>query len=121
MRVSRLHARERSLTRVVDERTQSLVAAKERAERATLEADQQRRIAEEADALKTELLGIAAHDLRNPLQLVSGLSELMSQGLASGPKVAELSHAVHDASRRMLEIVNSLLTTAALDRGLELR
>jgi signal transduction histidine kinase len=109
------------LTRLVDERTQSLVAAKERAEHATQEADQQRRIAEEADSLKTELLGIAAHDLRNPLQLVSGLSELMSQGLATGPKVKEFSLAVHDASRRMLEIVNSLLTTAALDRGLELR
>jgi signal transduction histidine kinase len=35
--------------------------------------------------------------------------------------MAEFSLAVHDASRRMLEIVNSLLTTAALDRGLELR
>jgi signal transduction histidine kinase len=121
LRVSRLQARERGLQRLVDERTQGLVAAKERAERATLEADQQRRIAVEADALKTELLGIAAHDLRNPLQLVSGLSELMSQGLATGPKVAEFSLAVHEASRRMLEIVNSLLTTAALDRGLELR
>ncbi len=121
LRVSRLHARERSLTRIVDERTRSVVDAKERAEQATREAEQQRRIAEEADALKTELLGIAAHDLRNPLQLVAGLSELMSQGLATGPKVAEFSLAVHDASRRMLEIVNSLLTTAALDRGLELR
>ena len=120
-RVSRLHVREALLQRLVDERTHSLSAAKESAEAATREAEHQRHLAEEADALKTELLGIAAHDLRNPLQLVSGLSELMSQGLASGPKVAELSHAVHDASRRMLEIVNSLLTTAALDRGLELR
>lgn len=121
MRVRRLHTRERDLTRLVDERTRSVLEAKERAEQATREAEEHRRIAEEADALKTELLGIAAHDLRNPLQLVSGLSELMSQGLATGPKVAEFSQAVHDASRRMLEIVNSLLTTAALDRGLELR
>jgi len=120
-RVHRLHAREADLQRLVDERTRGLSAAKESAEQATREAEHQRHLAEEADTLKTELLGIAAHDLRNPLQLVSGLSELMSQGLASGPKVAELSHAVYEASRRMLEIVNSLLTTAALDRGLELR
>jgi signal transduction histidine kinase/ligand-binding sensor domain-containing protein len=121
LRVRRLEARERSLSRLVDERTRHVVEAKERAEEAKQEAEQQRRIAEEADALKTELLGIAAHDLRNPLQLVSGLSELMSQGMVPESKVTELSLAVHDASRRMLEIVNSLLTTAALDRGLELR
>jgi signal transduction histidine kinase/ligand-binding sensor domain-containing protein len=121
VRVRRLEARERALSRLVDERTRHVVEAKERAEQASIEAEQQRRIAEEADALKTELLGIAAHDLRNPLQLVSGLSELMSQGMVPEPKVAELSQAVHDASRRMLEIVNSLLTTSALDRGLELR
>jgi signal transduction histidine kinase/ligand-binding sensor domain-containing protein len=118
--VRRLHARQDELTRLVDERTRSVIEAKERAERATAEAQRQRQIAEEANALKTELLGIAAHDLRNPLQLVSGLSELMSQGLATGPKVAEFSQAVYEAARRMLEIVNSLLTTAALDRGLEL-
>jgi signal transduction histidine kinase len=120
-RVRRLQAREGELQRLIEERTRGLQVAKESAEQATREAEHQRHLAEEADALKTELLGIAAHDLRNPLQLVSGLSELMSQGLASGPKVSELSHAVYEASRRMLEIVNSLLTTAALDRGLELR
>ena len=48
------------------------------------------------------------------LQLVSGLSELMSQGMVPETKVPELSQAVHDASRRMLEIVNSLLTTSAV-------
>lgn len=121
LNVRRLHTRQGELTRLVDERTRSVIEAKERAEQATVEAERQRRIAEEANSLKTELLGIAAHDLRNPLQLVSGLSELMSQGLATGPKVAEFSQAVFEASRRMLEIVNSLLTTAALDRGLELR
>lgn len=121
VRIRRLQARERELRRLVEERTRGVVEAKERAEEAKREAERQRRIAEEADALKTELLGVAAHDLRNPLQLVSGLSELMGQGHLTPAKVTELSQAVHEASRRMLEIVSSLLTTSALDRGLELR
>ena len=40
-------------------------------------AEQARTRAEEADRVKTEMLGIAAHDLRNPLSSIIGFAELI--------------------------------------------
>jgi ligand-binding sensor domain-containing protein/signal transduction histidine kinase len=110
LRVSRLERRERELTLLVEERTHKLAEEKERAQRAGHEA-------EEANAFKTELLGIAAHDLKNPLAAVMGQSEMLSSGLVPAERVADQAEAIYRASEHMLRMVDALLTTAALERG----
>lgn len=90
-------------------------------------AQEQRQIAEEANRIKTELLAIAAHDLKNPLQSISGFAELSRENLQS--LKAELSSAlqarvtlvesflerIYSSSQRMGELIKNLLETAVLE------
>jgi signal transduction histidine kinase/DNA-binding NarL/FixJ family response regulator len=71
---------------------------------------------EEANAFKTELLGIAAHDLKNPLQVISGFSSLIeeAESLDEAKRHATL---IQSSSARMLKLVRDLLETASLDSG----
>ncbi|MDB6152593.1 MAG: signal transduction histidine kinase [Chthoniobacteraceae bacterium] len=64
---------------------------------------------------KTEFLGIAAHDLRNPLTAVIGYSDLLS--LDTTPKVARMGRSIGKAGRRMLELITDLLDANAIEAG----
>src|SRR5262249_20749948 len=81
-----------------------------RAQRASQEA-------ETANAFKTELLGIAAHDLKNPLAAVMGSAEMLTSGMVPPTKVGDLAETMHRASAHMLRLGDALLMTAALERG----
>jgi signal transduction histidine kinase/DNA-binding NarL/FixJ family response regulator len=71
---------------------------------------------EEANAFKTELLGIAAHDLKNPLQVISGFASLI-QEVKTLDEAQQQAGAIERASTRMLKLIKELLETAALDSG----
>ncbi len=71
---------------------------------------------EEANAFKTELLGIAAHDLKNPLQVISGFSSLIDDA-ASLDEAKQHATLIQSSSGRMLKLIKDLLETAALDSG----
>lgn len=78
----------------------------------------------ELNQLKNKFLGIAAHDLRNPISSISGFSELLlSEDM--GPLTEEQNEFVgiiHDASQRMLALLNDLLDISMIESGkLELR
>jgi signal transduction histidine kinase len=115
-RVRRLEAVHHELARLVDERTRGLRDEKERAERLGAEADQQRRLAEEASSLKTELLAMAAHDLRNPLQAIAGFSEVLA-ARRTDAETEEIATRINDGARRMIALIEDLLATASADRG----
>jgi len=74
---------------------------------------------EEADAAKTRFLGMASHDLRNPLVTVRGFAEFLRDG-TMGPLNAEqldLVDTIHTSSCAMLKMVNELLDVAAIEAG----
>lgn len=74
---------------------------------------------EEARTERNLVLGMAAHDLRNPLGTIRGLAEFLRDGVV-GPLSADqlkLVDAIHDASRSMHAFVNDLLDVTALDMG----
>jgi Osmosensitive K+ channel histidine kinase len=84
------------------------------------------RMLNEANQLKTELLSIAAHDLKNPLQSIIGFSELITESVTQMPsaetneelkKVSYWSERISQASQRMLLLIKDLLDTAALENG----
>ncbi len=71
---------------------------------------------EEANAFKTELLGIAAHDLKNPLQVIQGFAALIEESGAD-QQAKRYSQTIQASSARMLKLIKELLETAALDSG----
>ncbi len=71
---------------------------------------------EEANAFKTELLGIAAHDLKNPLQVIQGFAALIEEG-ENSEQVKQFAKTIQSSSTRMLKLIKDLLETAALDSG----
>jgi signal transduction histidine kinase/DNA-binding NarL/FixJ family response regulator len=71
---------------------------------------------EEANAFKTELLGIAAHDLKNPLQVIQGFAALIEESGAD-QQAKQYSQTIQASSARMLKLIKELLETAALDSG----
>ncbi len=72
-----------------------------------------------ANAAKNRFLGMAAHDLRNPLASIRGLAEFLRDGVA-GPMNADqldLVQTIHGASQAMLDMVNELLDVATIESG----
>ena len=72
-----------------------------------------------ANAAKNRFLGMAAHDLRNPLASIRGLAEFLREG-AVGPLTADqidLINTIHSASQSMLDLVNELLDVATIEAG----
>jgi signal transduction histidine kinase len=70
----------------------------------------------EANRLKTELLGIAAHDLKNPLQSILGFAELIKERV-NDSFVQQYAQRIRTASERMVEMITLLLQDAAISQG----
>ncbi|AOS46288.1 Sensor protein EvgS precursor [Lacunisphaera limnophila] len=75
-----------------------------------------------ANAAKNKLLGMVAHDLRNPLASIRGLADFLSDGTV-GPLSADqldLVQTIQETSQGMLAMVNELLDLSVIESG-ELR
>lgn len=71
-----------------------------------------------ANELKNKFLGMAAHDLRNPLVSIRGFSELL---LDMEPKESsdrrEFLETISQVSNQMLSLVNDILDVSAIESG----
>jgi len=65
---------------------------------------------------KNELMGIAAHDLRNPLTIILGNAELMTSVRDPG-KLAKLSQNTMTVAIRMRDLITNLLDVNAIEQG----
>jgi two-component system sensor histidine kinase/response regulator len=84
--------------------------------------EQQRLLVEQlnkADAAKNRFLGMAAHDLRNPLASIRALAEFLRDGTVGAltPDQVDLVKTIHTASQQMLDLVNELLDVATIEAG----
>ena len=96
----------------VVQRTQELTSANRRL------ASQWARL-QRANAFKSEILGSVAHDLKNPLSVILGrtemLEEMISRAASSAESVkAQIDH-IRDTAKRMTSMVNNLIADAMAD------
>jgi signal transduction histidine kinase len=72
-----------------------------------------------ANAFKSEILGTVAHDLRNPLSVILGRTEMLTEMVGTAASSAETINAqighIRTAANRVTEIVNSLIKDAMAD------
>ncbi len=130
-RIASIVRREKELANLVEKRTRDLATAKQRLEIALqeaqlareemeikrYEAEKLRQKAEEASRMKTELLGIVAHDLKNPLQSILGFALLIREKSEPNSDVYLMTQTILNAAERILRSIDGLLKTAALEEG----
>lgn len=78
----------------------------------------QNKTLQELSAEKDEFLGIASHDLKNPLSGIQGLAELlMTSNNIEQKQVHLLGETMFKSSQRMFELIKNLLDINALERN----
>ncbi len=99
-------------------------AERTRLERAHAEIVRQKLLLEEMHQQKSEFLGIAAHDLKNPLNAIQAIAWLLEEDerrpgqarMPAGERVGFITD-VADSAERMLAIIDTLLEAETLDSG----
>ncbi|MEK7990450.1 MAG: ATP-binding protein [Thiotrichaceae bacterium] len=71
---------------------------------------------------KNEFLGIAAHDLKNPLQAIQGSAELIEitlkeDGFKNKDEVVEFASMINISAERMFDLITNLLDVNAIESG----
>lgn len=78
----------------------------------------------ELNKQKNQLLGIAAHDLRNPLAVINSFSEILAEGIydLTQEKLKEILNVIYNSSKFTLQLLNDILDYSKIESGtLELK
>jgi PAS domain S-box-containing protein len=92
------------------------ITERKRAEEALQQSNDQLR---ELNNQKNEFLGMAAHDLRNPIAVIQNSSSVLSRYSSENlsEKQKEFLKKIYDTSKFMLELLNSLLDISKIESG----
>ncbi len=73
----------------------------------------------ELNDLKNKFMGMAAHDLRNPINGIKGFSQLLLEEFegARDEEHAEIMGMIYHESKHMLELVNDMLDVSVIESG----
>ena len=71
----------------------------------------------ELNELKDQHLGIAAHDLRNPLSSIRGMSQMLVEMELDKNTRASFLQSIYSVSDQMLTLVDNLLDVAVIESG----
>ena len=113
---------ELSLLQTVAERTwtaiEKLRAEAER-ERLLTSVQEARDAAEKANQLKDEFLATLSHELRNPLNVILGYSELLlrMREIEQSPRLVQMGEALRRNAQSQSQLINDLLDLSRLQRG----
>lgn len=116
-RSAHLEARARRLEKLIAQRTTEVQEQAEQLEAYNRELRQTNEALQDALEQKSELLGIAAHDLKNPLFGIRGLSEILLEDADLDASMHRKVQLIHDSAGETLELINDLLESAAASSG----
>ncbi|HKS20557.1 MAG TPA: DUF3369 domain-containing protein [Bradyrhizobium sp.] len=106
-----LHEANTQLEDRVSQRTRALMQANQRLSSQWLRLQR-------ANGFKNEILGTVAHDLKNPLGVILGRTEMLTELIGAGsPReniTAQVDH-IRDATRRLTSMVDHLISDAMAD------
>ena len=77
--------------------------------------------AEEASGRKTRLLNAVSHDIRNPVNTINLMAELIRRSAedpALVPQVPQMAKRLHANAQSLVALVSEVLDTAHLDSGI---
>jgi signal transduction histidine kinase len=102
--------------RIEREKSAELAAALDGAERERQNAERERERAEQANRFKSDLLNLAAHDLKNPLQVILGYASLVGES-NSLDECNQFASDIKRGAARMLSLIQELLENNQLEQG----
>ncbi|MCP4157624.1 MAG: HAMP domain-containing histidine kinase [bacterium] len=70
-----------------------------------------------ANEVKSDLLGLAAHDLKNPLQVILGYTSILQDNMKDDPESIQRLRMINKSSDKMLKLIAELLESATIDSG----
>lgn len=73
--------------------------------------------AREDNKVKTELLGMASHELMNPLNGIIGFADLIKVFKSNGDEVENFASNITKSAHQMVKLIKDLLEVAALEHG----
>ena len=111
-----------SLLKMTAERTWTAVEklrAEAERERLLQSEQEARDAAEKANQLKDEFLATLSHELRNPLNVILGYSELLLRmpEIEHSPRLAKMGEALKRNAQSQSQLINDLLDLSRLQRG----
>lgn len=74
---------------------------------------------EKAEEARREFTANVSHELKTPLQNISGSAELLSNGLVKPEDVPKFAEQIFGESRRMITLVEDIINLSHLDEGAE--
>jgi len=72
---------------------------------------------EEANRFKTQMLSIAAHDLKNPLARIIGFAEIAEMEIGNPDAAVSMLRNLHYSADEMLALVENILDSASMELG----
>lgn len=75
--------------------------------------------AQEASAAKSRFLFSMSHDIRTPMNVIMGYTELMEKNVGNIEKEKDYLSKIHSSSKFLLDLINSILEMARIESGKE--
>lgn len=72
---------------------------------------------EQSEQLRREFTANVSHELKTPLQTISGCSELLKNDMVKPEDVSEFSEKIFSESQRMIRLIEDIIKLSRLDEG----
>ena len=74
---------------------------------------------ENAENIRREFTANVSHELKTPLQTISGCAELLADGMVKPDDVPNFSKKIYSEAHRMIQLVEDIIKLSHLDEGAE--